>query len=110
MLASTLGVLNTHTKQRVQRPFCWPELKGNNHPIYSLEEWLGETNLQPGKLCQVFWREKQHVEWRWKNFPTTKQAALYANNILSNKAGALLDIGITAEQPAYPGAATAEYI
>ncbi len=103
-------MLNAQAKQPVQRPFCWPEMQGNNHPIYSLDDWVCETRLQPGKLCQVFWREKQHANCRWKNFTSAKQAALYTKNMIANKSDALLDIGITAEQPVYPGAATAEFI
>lgn len=93
-----------------QRPFCWPEMDGNKYPIYNMDEWLSVTSLQAGKLCQVFWRESKHINYRWKNFTAAKDAAMYAKTMIDNKAEALLYIGITAEQPTYPGAESAEFI
>lgn len=101
---------STKVRQIEQRPFGWPSSQGNSYAIASLDEWLAATSLEPGKLCQVFWRELSDCEYRWKNFTTPTKAAQYVIQMMKDQAMTLRDVGVTSEHPTYSGAETAQYI
>jgi hypothetical protein len=83
-----------------QRPFAWPVNGANKYPIYDLAAWVSATRMKSGRLCQVFWRETRHVDYRHKNFKKPEVAAAFAKTLMEDGELTLLDIGITPDQPA----------